>query len=285
MVGGGQGGRKYCDGQDTTLLSLMILNPKVQYFLGEVVSMSVGTDLATDIGLNLGTAKEIYNVGGMEFIHQATFQALKDALMFPGTPSYMDKYTHLNSDITIDEISIRTLNISRYMPILSADPSIIGATPPVEGYRLAGSDEKAKIANQLIDEEYKRGRYYPYKAEFISRPLTIGDKYRLLHISIDGYIPKTESGSSQFTFENKDANFEYEMLDENFIPLAYGDVNKGLIYDCIPPTKRHNIRYKIVFPVISKPPVLDSPILDSVMIVFLKNEPNFILSAEIAEVE
>lgn len=261
----------------------MILNPKVQYFLGEVVSMAVGTDLATDIGLSLGTAKEIYKVGGMEFIHQATLQALKNALIFPGSPSYQDKFIHMNSDLTIDEISIRTLNISKYIPIEPQESPL--TTPGIGGYRIVGSDHKAKIANELIDKEFKIGRYFPGKAEFISRPFVIEDNHRLLHISIDGYIPHPESGSKQFSFENKTARFEYELLDENFQPLAFGDMYRGLAYECIPPKKHKNIRYKIIFPQISKPPVLETPILDSVIIVFLRNEPQFILSAEIAEVE
>ncbi len=251
--------------------------------------MAIGSNLSTDLGLELvaqGKAEgETYNVAGMEVVHRPTMHALKDALIFLGSPSYKDKFTSLPSDITIDELSIRILNTSRYIPnepILPQPQMPEEGVPTLFGMRVAGSDQKVKIANQVLDSEYKKGRYYPFEAQFISRPFSAGDNYSFLYIQIDGYIPTPETG--QFSFEEKSKRFTYELLDGNFAPLAYGDNFKGLIHTCIPKETK-NIRYKINFPMLGKPPLLDTPVLDSVMIVLLRKIPQPIFIAEVAETD
>ncbi|MFN7182298.1 MAG: hypothetical protein ACK4NF_06450, partial [Planctomycetota bacterium] len=92
--------------------------------------------LATDLGLELfarGKVEgETFNVAGVELVHRPTLYALKDALMFLGAPPYDDKFINLPSDMTIDEVSIRILDINRY---------------------IIGSGGKAQIANQIMEAE------------------------------------------------------------------------------------------------------------------------------------
>jgi hypothetical protein len=247
--------------------------------------MGVG-DLATDIGLGLaqqGKAQgETYNVGGLEIVHRATMHALEDSVMFIGGPSYKDRFITLPSDMTIDEFSIQILNVSKYNTTVEPISAPSEPTPSLFGAYIKGSDEKAKIANVLIESEYKKGRYYPHTAQFISRSFAAPEGFRFLHIFIDGYIPKPQTG--EFAFEEKTKQFKYEILDENFIPIATGEPRKGTVFDCIPP-KQQGVRYKITFPQLSKPPVTDTPVLDAVMLILQKNNPEFLLLVEIAELE
>ncbi len=222
---------------------------------------------------------QTYDVAGVPVISRKTSEALKDALLFIGTPPITDKYISIPSDVTIDEVSIFTIDESisaKYLGKIT--PTQQGTGKPTDAPSI-----RATIANAMIEKEYKKGRYFPLDAEYISPLIAKPQGYKFLSILIDGYVPKTKTPFS--AFDTSEKKFEFEIMTEKYAPLAFGNSNTGLIFSCIPdiPDEFQKIRYKIKFPKLSSPPLIETPILDSVSIILMRDKPQLLLMAEIAD--